>query len=365
MQRRITLSDLQFGQPLAQDITNAAGQLVLKQGEVPSDTGQLEGLLQAGLYVQTPDQQETPVLRSLNQIDKRLERLFTALNGKNDTQSELQQIAQTLISAADANPDIALACILLNQICGNYAVRHCIETAILAVLVARAMGKSARERECIACAALTMNLGMLRHQEQLQQRHALSHEEAQMIRRHPEESANLLRNAGVEDGDWLGFVLAHHESDDGNGYPLGKCGDDIPQGAKIIALADRYCAFVSARNYRKSMLPDKALQEAFDNPQQKVAPELASVFIEQLGAFPPGSYVRLRNGEIGVVSQRPQGGHASIVHVLISASGVPLLPDPVAREADGPMFQIQEALHEDDAAIRFGMKQIWGAQAAL
>jgi HD-GYP domain-containing protein (c-di-GMP phosphodiesterase class II) len=365
VQRRINKSDLDFGQALAWDLTNAGGQVVLRRGEALQDTGQLESLLQAGLFLSIPDLEDISVLRTLNQIDKRLERLFAAIGSNTDAQGELQQIAQSLILATDANPDIAIACILLNQIAGNYAVRHCIETAILAARVAQALGISGHERLCIACAALTMNLGMLRHQEQMQQRNSLSTEESQMIRRHPEESANLLRHAGVEDHDWLGFVLAHHESEDGNGYPFGKGGDEIPQGAKIIALADRYCAFVSARNYRKSLLPDKALQEAFYNPQHAVPGELAAEFIRQLGPFPPGSYVRLKNGEIGVVSARPQGQHACIVHVLISEKGIPLLPDPIAREAAGPIFDIREALGEDDAAIRFGMKQIWGRQAAL
>lgn len=365
MQRRISLSELNFGQALAFDLCNASGQVVLARGELLTHTGQLESLLQAGLFAAAPEMADTSVLRLLNQIDRRLERLFASLGDKHDAQEELLQLGQNLITAVDINPDIALACILLNQIGGNYAVRHCVETGVLAVLVARALDKSSSERLCIACAALTMNLGMLRYQEQMQQRHALSHDDAQMIRQHPEESANLLRNAGVHDGDWLALVLAHHESDDGNGYPFGKCADEIPHGARIIALADRYCAFVSARNYRKSMLPDKALHEVFHNPQQTLSPELAQVFAAQLGAYPPGCFVRLKNGEIGVVSQRAQDAHGCIVHVLISAKGVPLLPDAVAREADGPMFGIKEALHEDEASIRFGMKQIWGPQAAL
>jgi HD-GYP domain-containing protein (c-di-GMP phosphodiesterase class II) len=366
VQRRINLSDLQFGQPLAEDLVNAGGLVILRRGETLLDNGQIERLLQTGLYLGTASPNSPSVLRQLNDLDRQLERLFTALSQKSEVEGELRRIAQHLIAAVELNRDIALACILLNQIGGTYSVRHCIETAIIAWLVAQALGKPSDEQVRIVAACLSMNVGMMRHQDQMQnQRASLSQEEAQLVRSHPEQGVELLKHAGVEDAEWLQYVLAHHECEDGSGYPEGKTAEQIPQNAKIIALADRYCAWVSARNYRKSLLPDRALQEAFVNHPSMINPELAQVFIDQLGPYPPGSYVRLKNGEIGVVSQRPREGQAHLVHVLIDAKGVPLLPYPIAREADGPLFQIKEGLHEDEAAIRFGMKQVWGQQAAL
>jgi HD-GYP domain-containing protein (c-di-GMP phosphodiesterase class II) len=295
-----------------------------------------------------------------------LERVLTTLASQDDAQAELLQVAQNLITATEMNADIALACILLNQICGSYAVRHCVETAIVAVIVAKAMHKTEEEQRRITVAALTMNVGMLRHQEQINSHgHTLSDAENAIIRRHPDESAALLRNAGIEDDEWISYVLMHHECDDGSGYPSGKQHDEIPQNAKIITLADRYCAYVSARNYRKSILPNKALQEICQSRRHMLNDELTKAFSEELGLYPPGCYVRLKNGEIGVVSKRPQAGGASIVHVLINPAGISLLPDSVAREADGPCFEIAQALNEDEAAIRFNLKQIWGNQASL
>jgi HD-GYP domain-containing protein (c-di-GMP phosphodiesterase class II) len=311
-------------------------------------------------------QSQESVLRMLNSLNQHLEHVLTTLASQIDAQAALLHIAQNLITATEMNADIALGCILLNQIRGSYAVRHCVETAIVALIVAKTMHKTKGEQIHIAAAALTMNVGMLRHQEQINNHgHTLSDAESSIIRRHPEESAELLRNAGVEDDEWLSYVLMHHECDDGSGYPLGKRHDEIPQNARIISLADRYCAYVSARNYRKSTLPDKALQEICQSRRHILNDELVKTFSEQVGMYPPGCYVRLENGDIGVVSKRPQAGGASIVHVLINAAGISLLPTPMAREADGPLFKIAQALHEDEAAIRFSLKQIWGNQASL
>ena len=366
MQRRIFLSDLHFDKPLAEDLVNAAGLVIFRRGETLVDNGQLERLLQTGLFIGVAEPNSPSVLRQTNDIARQLERLFSTLGEKSTVEKELRQMARSLLEAVQLNPDIAIACILLNQIGGSYSVRHCIETAIVATRVAQALAKPAEEQVRIVAACLSMNVGMMRHQDQLQnQRTGLSQEEAQQVRAHPELGVALLKHAGVADPEWLQYVLSHHECEDGSGYPEGKTATEIPQNAKIIALADRYCAWVSARNYRKSLLPDRALQETFVNHPSTINSELAKVFIEQLGPFPPGSFVRLKNGEIGVVSQNLGTGRAHLVHVLIDAKGVPLLPYPIAREADGPLFQIQECLHEDEAAIRFGMKQVWGQQAAL
>ena len=365
MARRIMMSELQIGQVLNWDLLDANGQVVFHRDEILSDATRLQELLLTGLYTEQPAAAEGSVLRSLNTIDSKLERLLIDLTNNPNAQGELTQLAQQLIQAVNLNPEIALACILLNQIAGCYAIRHCIETAIITHLVACSMGKTPQEQQRIAAAALTMNVGMLRQQERMHGSQVLSHEEQQVVLHHPEESATLLKHAGIEDNEWILYVLRHHECNDGSGYPFGKSEAEIPENAKIIAQADRYCALISARNYRKSMLPNLALQELFLSKPSNLDHKLIDPFIHQLTPFPPGTFVRLKNNEIGVVSKRPNADQVAMVHVVISPRGVPLLPFPIVREADGPLFQIREALHEDEADIRFSMKQIWGQQASL
>jgi HD-GYP domain-containing protein (c-di-GMP phosphodiesterase class II) len=308
------------------------------------------------------------VLHQLNLSNKRLEKLLHDLRNQHNAEAELRDIARDVIAAVDLNPDIALATIFLSQIAGTYAVRHCIETAVVAVIVARGMDKPDHEVLTVTAAALTMNVGMLRHHERFQNKRApLDHDELAIVRRHPEDSADLLKWAGIEDQEWISCVLLHHENDEGTGYPAGICSPEVTQNAKLLSMADRYCAQVSARNYRCSVLPDKALKNMLECKQIPADPVLAAHFARELGTYPPGCLVRLQNGEIGVVTRRAHAGRGDggvDVHSLRDPDGARLSP-AAPRDTANADCAIAAALSEDDASVRFSMKQIWGEQASL
>jgi HD-GYP domain-containing protein (c-di-GMP phosphodiesterase class II) len=328
-----------------------------------SDTNQLNRPLEAAVFAE----QEPPpsVLHQLNLCNRRLEHLLQNLRNERNAEGELREIAQDVIQAVDLNPDIALATIFLSQIAGTYAVRHCIETAVVTVVIARSMDKSKADTLTVTAAALTMNVGMLRHNETFQNKSTpLSSEEMAIVRRHPEESADLLKSAGVEDEEWISCVLLHHENDEGSGYPAGLASPEVTFNAKLLSFADRYCAQVSARNYRKSILPSLALRNLVEDKAAPVDPHLADCFRRELGDFPPGCLVRLAGGEIGVVSRRQGCSSGLQVHYLRDAAGAMLSPAQPRCLDDGPLV-ITESLSEDQASTRFSMKQIWGAQASL
>jgi hypothetical protein len=299
------------------------------------------------------------VLRSLNLANSELDRLLSGLGTYSDADPGLRQIALAVAEASERAPEVALACVLLNQVAGRYAVRHCVDSAIIACVLARAMGKEAPEVLTVAAASLTMNVGMMRQIESFQDKStALSRQERAIVLGHPRASAELLRCAGVGDEQWLDCVLQHHENHDGSGYPDGRRQDEIALSAKLVGMADRYCACVSARNYRRSMLPPLALAKLRSDPGND--PGLVRHFSEQLGDYPPGTLVRLANGETGVVSGRD--GPTMLAHALRDAGGAAL---SVVRRTDHPGHAIETALHEDDARLRFSMKSVWGELAAL
>jgi len=305
------------------------------------------------------------VLHELNLANKRLEKLLTDLRNEHNADADLRNIAREVGRAVEVNPDIALASVFLNQIAGSYAVRHCIETAVVVVLVARGLARTPSEVLSLTAAALTMNVGMIRQQDNFQcKMGCLDDDEMAVVRRHPAESAELLKYAGVEDDEWISAVLLHHENDDGTGYPEGKSREQITQNARLISLADRYCAQVSARNYRCSLAPDEAMERVLADTAHMSDPVLAEQFRRQLGKYPPGCLVRLANGETGVVTQRESAQGVIEVRCLRDSSGK-TIPIALHRHTNQPDCAIEAVLSEDDAELRFSMKQIWGAQAAL
>lgn len=305
---------------------------------------------------------QASALRSLNLLAQRLERALNLLGDGSNADPELRSIADGIILAVRQAPDVALASIYLNQIAGPYAVRHCVEAAIICALIAPVMENGQAETSRIVAAALTMNAGMLRLAETFQLKDcALSAEERSTILRHPADSAELLRRAGIDDDEWIACVLAHHELDDGSGYPEGLRADDIPEAARLVGMADRYCALVSARNYRRSMLPPDALNKLKASCKHAW---LVAAFEQEIGQYPPGTLVRLVNGETGVVSSRRGADGARQVCSLRDTLGVPFAPLEL-RSTREPLFQIAAALHEDSAGLRFSMRQIWGDAAAV
>lgn len=377
-QHRISMADIVVGEPLPWNVYDDDGHLLLGKGYVVERTRQLESLVERGLFINAQIEQrgekkpvaerpqEAPsALRLINLASKRLQGLLLNLPNEKEAPPKLLEVAKALIYACTIDSDVALGSILLNQESTPYPIRHCVDTAIVALLVGRTMQKPPEEIELLTAAALTMNVAMLSLQEKLQSSpEPLTEEESKLIREHPQRGAEMLRCAGVSEESWLSWVLMHHENEDGSGYPLGKSGAEIPINAKIISLADRYCARVSPRNYRKSLLPNAALRDILLAEKKNLDPVLTTTFIRELGIYPTGTYVRLENGEIGIVSGKGPSSTTPYAHALIGPRGAPLAM-AIKRDTSKKLYAIRDVLNAEQADIRFSMQQLWGASAAL
>ena len=106
----------------------------------------------------------------------------------------------------------------------------------------------------------------------------LTEEELRLMRRHPAAGARMLRTLGAPE-TILPLVLHHHERWDGDGYPTGRRGDDIPLEARVLCIADSFDAMTSTRPYRASWTPDKALEELERCAGTQFDPELVGAFV--------------------------------------------------------------------------------------
>ena len=124
--------------------------------------------------------------------------------------------------------------------------------------IARAMGVPEEDVARIRTAAALHDVGKLHTpREILNKPGRLSEEEFAVIKRHPGDGADML--AGIGDAEITAMVRHHHERLDGAGYPHGLAGEDIPLGARIIAVADTFDAMTSSRSYRRAGSHKKAL----------------------------------------------------------------------------------------------------------
>ena len=127
-----------------------------------------------------------------------------------------------------------------------YTHGHSKRVARNAHMIASKMGLAADQVAKVRVAAAVHDAGKISIDRSiLNKPSALTDEEFEVVKRHPGDGADML--APLEDPEIVAMVRHHHERLDGSGYPDGLAGDEIPLGARIIAVADTFDAITSVR----------------------------------------------------------------------------------------------------------------------
>jgi len=152
---------------------------------------------------------------------------------------------------------------------------HALRVAALSVRIGRAFGFEGRELETLALAAKLHDVGKLAVPRSILAKPGpLDEEEWATMRRHPTEGARLLAPY-VPSTEVLAIVMSHHERWDGAGYPEGLRGEQIPLGARIVAVVDAFCAMIEPRPYRPTLDADEARSELLAQSGRQFDPACA------------------------------------------------------------------------------------------
>ncbi|MBO4636278.1 MAG: HD domain-containing protein [Clostridiales bacterium] len=164
------------------------------------------------------------------------------------TKRLFEQTAEALASAIDAKD--------------KYTKGHSSRVAEYSRKIARTAGKDDRECEEIYYAALLHDVGKIGISNSILNKEGrLTDLEYERVKQHPEIGSQILSR--ISESPYLSIgALHHHERYDGKGYPKGLKGEDIPEIARIIAVADAYDAMTSNRSYR-SAIPQQMVREEF------------------------------------------------------------------------------------------------------
>ncbi len=175
---------------------------------------------------------------------------------------------------------------VIDVLCGAFGLRENVKmeqyqrVAHLATVVAWQMGLREEEMRLVKKAAILHDVGKIGIAEDvLSKQGELSEQEWAVMKRHPEVGFQLL---GPIDflRDVAEVVHSHHERFDGQGYPRGLKGDQIPIASRIFAVVDSYAAMTSDRPYRKKVPHDIAVKEIVRNSLTQFDPEVVSAFLE-------------------------------------------------------------------------------------
>jgi len=157
---------------------------------------------------------------------------------------------------------------------------HSTRLAEWALRVGRRIGMDEKDLGQLEVAALLHDIGKVGVPDSILRKPAkLTDEERALMNKHPEYGWSIMRLLpGMQTASL--YILHHHESYDGSGYPGGLKGEEIPIGSRIVSVIDAFDAMISNRCYRKGLGQDEAMRRLVESSTSQFDPTLVKVFLE-------------------------------------------------------------------------------------
>jgi hypothetical protein len=150
------------------------------------------------------------------------------------------------------------------------------------VMIAREIGMRGDRVEAMRYAGMLHDVGKLGVPTKvLQKTGKLTEEEYAAIQLHPMRGLDIVREIGFLD-EALAGIMHHHERIDGRGYPMGLAGDEIPEFARVLAVADAFDSMTSTRSYRGARPEDEAIAELRKWSGTQFDPAFVDAFVAAL-----------------------------------------------------------------------------------
>jgi putative nucleotidyltransferase with HDIG domain len=167
-----------------------------------------------------------------------------------------------------------------------YTAGHSQRVQGIALRIGEELRLDTGQHDALKFAALFHDIGKLRVPDAiLSKPSALSAEEYELIKRHPEDGAAIIEHLGRL-RDAVSIIRHHHERWDGGGYPNGLAGEAIPPEASVVGLADAWDAMTTERPYSRALSVDEAAGEIRNGKGSQFAPSVVDAFFTALRRAP-------------------------------------------------------------------------------
>jgi HD-GYP domain-containing protein (c-di-GMP phosphodiesterase class II) len=195
----------------------------------------------------------------------------------------------------------------------GYSTSHALVCWAICRLVGRAVDCPSVEQQGLALAALTMNIGMTRLQDELaEQSTPPTPAQLQVIDDHPRKGVALLAGLGVQNALWLDIVAQHHD-------PAA-----VRRVTQLLQAVDRYSAMISPRETRPGQCVTDSGRYAL--LKQGVGPDdLGHALVKTVGVCPPGTFVRLEDDRVAIVLRRSSRPGEPWVATIQDGRGFPVV----------------------------------------
>lgn len=268
----------------------------------------------------------------------------------------LLKLQDDVLEQIERHADISLLILVQHSISDarDYSAKHSLLVAVVCELAARHLAHWPEGcRSSLRCAAISMNVAMTALQNQLATQHMVPNpKQREQIDTHAARGVAWLTECGVTDTLWLQAVALHHDTHSG---PLTAMPPST-QLARLLQRADIFTARLSPREGRKALSATAAAQAAYLDENEQ-ADEAGAAIIKAVGLYPPGTYVRLGNGEVALVLRRGRRANEPKVASIVGREGLPL-GAPAVRDTRLAPFNVTGSVAPHEVKVRINMERM-------
>ncbi len=186
----------------------------------------------------------------------------------------------------------------------NYTYEHSVNVTVLSLILGIELGFPKHRLYDLAIGAMLHDVGKVYvPKEILQKKGKLTPQEYEIMKGHPKNGYEYLKNNIFVSSTARIIALQHHERIDGLGYPNHIKGDRINELSKVVSVADVYDALTSDRAYRSALPSNEAVEYIMGGASRYFDFDVVKAFMRRVVPYPEGTAVKLSNGDIAIVDK--------------------------------------------------------------
>lgn len=264
-----------------------------------------------------------------------------------------ERVALTVMKRVKTDLDILLGLIQRKR-SDAYFEQHALNTVVLSMSIATAMGYSEDQVTQLGVGALFKDIGMRNvPQELVQTQRRITPSEHVDIQKHTISGLNAIQKAGGLPSFVRFLVYQHHERVDGKGYPKARRKAVIHSFSRIVTVADAYDSLTSARPWRPALHPYRAMETLIRSSETHYDNAVLRGLLQYLSLFPVGSLMKLGTGDV-VRIVAPNAGcfHHPVVYVLHAEPESGLERHQIVDLTEAPQHKLAAPFEGDVEGLR-------------